>query len=171
MNASLDAPAYQTKRDVTVDVVVGLTKMNMIWREIGMCSPGCCDLLAKRAASRPRYLYGAGPSRSRQTYSQHPINNFEISPNQLFQHSVILFIFISHHHSLYVPKLSQAFTMKTSFVSLLALAAGAIAGRIGRVGMVYERDSVITITLLTEEIKTYTSAISKTHMSQFLAKT
>lgn len=51
--------------------------------------------------------------------------------------------------------------MKTSFVSLLALAAGAFAGRIGTVGSLYERDQTITVTTLTETVKTYTSSISK----------
>lgn len=51
--------------------------------------------------------------------------------------------------------------MKTSFVSLLALAAGAFAGRIGSVGVVYERDQTITVSTLTETVKTYTSSISK----------
>ncbi|KAJ4417135.1 hypothetical protein N0V82_006335 [Gnomoniopsis sp. IMI 355080] len=52
--------------------------------------------------------------------------------------------------------------MKTSFVSLLALAAGAFAGRIGTVGSLYERDQTITVTTLTETIKTYTSSINST---------
>lgn len=53
--------------------------------------------------------------------------------------------------------------MKTAFVSLLALAAGAFAGRIGTVGSLYERDQTITVTTLTETVKTYTSSISQLH--------
>lgn len=57
--------------------------------------------------------------------------------------------------------------MKTSFVSLLTLAAGAFAGRIGTVGSLYERDQTITVTTLTETVKTYTSSISKFHLGLF----
>lgn len=60
--------------------------------------------------------------------------------------------------------------MKTSFVSILALAAGAFAGRIGNVGVVYERDQTITVTTLTETIKTYTSSISKFYEIKILAQ-
>lgn len=59
--------------------------------------------------------------------------------------------------------------MKTSFVSLLALAAGAFAGRIGSVGTLYERDQTITVTTLTETVKTYTSSISEFYVKQVLA--
>lgn len=57
--------------------------------------------------------------------------------------------------------------MKAVFVSLFALAATAIAGPIGSVGMMVERDQTVTISTLTETIQTYTSSISTSSMDIF----
>lgn len=60
--------------------------------------------------------------------------------------------------------------MKTSFVSLLALAAGAFASPIGSVGALVGRDQTVTLSTLTAAIKTYTSSISKAPSSQALVQ-
>lgn len=60
--------------------------------------------------------------------------------------------------------------MKAALFSLFSLAAGAFAAHIGQVGVIIDRDETITLSTLTETVKTYTSSISKSDLlSLFLS--